>query len=157
MADAVSAATMGHTRMSIATGRTAALEPDGCGGDDELAALSPWGLERMLDREGFAVGVVAAAEAEGTLGTLGKGALEPAAEAPEVSTPATEFDPEDDVALKAGGGVAEEGSTSAPMPHLTVCPSDCSVSVAGVLEPSAAAMVNRVVQVTLLVPGAVNW
>jgi len=162
MADAASAATMGHTRISIAAGRAAALVPDACGAEDVLAALSPEELERMP--EGFVDGVVAA-EGRGALGkgalgkgALGKGAPEPEGEAPEVNTPegdapATEFNP----VSKAGGGIAVEGSASAPVPHGTVCPFDCSVSVAGVTEPSAAAMVNRVTQVTLCVAGAVNW
>lgn len=109
---------MGHTRMSIAARRTAAPVPDGCGGDDELAALSPTELERTLDREGFADGVVAAAEGAAAEGA---GATEPEGEAPEGNAsegdaPETEFDPGADVESKLGGGMAVEGSTSAPVP-----------------------------------------
>jgi len=138
--------------MSIAAIRTAALVPDGCGGDDELAALSPTELERMLDREGFADGVVAATEGEGAMGAE--------AEAPEVEgdAPETEFDPEADVESKLGAGMASAGLSSAPVPQRTVCPSaPGSDKVAGVLEPLAAAMVNRVVQVWFFVEAAENW
>jgi len=51
------------------------------------------------------------------------------------------------VVWKLGGPIAVEGSTSAPVPYATVCPSDCSVCCAGVELPSAAAIVKRPVQV----------
>jgi len=75
-------------------------------------------------------------------------------EPPAELEPPVELEP---VAPKFGAATAVEGSTSAPLPQATSSPvDDFSVSVAGVLEPSAAAMVKRVVQVMLVVAGAVN-
>lgn len=47
--------------------------------------------------------------------------------------------------------------TSWPFPYKTVWPSACSDSVGLVLEPSALAMVNRVVHVGLALFRSVNW
>jgi len=50
-----------------------------------------------------------------------------------------------------------EALASFPFPHNTVAPSDCSELVGVVLEPSAPAIVNRVVQVGLALFLSVNW
>jgi len=147
MADAVSAAANGHMRVSRAIGptATAALVPDVWGAEDEIEASLD--LEGVVERVNEPVGVVAADPVD-------KGA-------PEAELDPVDLGPADalelPVELKVGGGVAVDGSTSAPVPNATVCPFDCSVSVAGVEEPSAPAIVKRVVQVKLPVPAAVNW
>jgi hypothetical protein len=141
MADAVNAATNGHMRVSRTMGptATAALDPDVWGAEEaddgslDLVAVD----ERVKDEAGLV-----AADA----------ILEGESEA-ELDWDELELS----VELKVGGGVADEGSASAPVPNATVCPFDCSVSVAGVEELSAPAIVKRVVQVKLLVPAAVNW
>jgi len=141
IADAVNAATNGHMRVSRTIGptATAALDPDVWGAEDaddgslDLVAVD----ERVNDEAGLV-------------------AADPVLE----GEPVAESDPdalELSVELKVGGGVAEDGSTSAPVPNGTVCPFDCSVSVAGVEELSAPVIVKRVVQVKLAVPAAVNW
>jgi hypothetical protein len=79
---------------------------------------------------------------------------------PDVDEP-PEFEfppPAPPAALKTGAAIALEGSTSAPVPQRMVSPAPVtSFSSGGTLDPSAPATMNRVTQVTLVVPGAVNW
>jgi len=164
VAHAVSAATKGHMRVSMTMGptATAALDPDCLGADAEFDAppeelagadVCPAGPEGLTGApaDGLPVPEGAAPEAEGD-----------PAEVPPVD--ALAMDPPDalelplEVELKVGGGTAVEGSTSAPFPIPTVCPSDVfSVCVAGVEEPSVPAIVKRVVQVMSSVAPETNW
>ena len=51
-----------------------------------------------------------------------------------------------------------DGSVSAPTPHEIFCPSGCVSFAGGVVDPSAPAIVKRVVQVRFLGAAAVeNW
>lgn len=66
-------------------------------------------------------------------------------------------EPDAPAAAKVGGGMTAAASSRAPTPHPITAPSGW-VSLAGaVVEPSAPANVQRVVQVVLGAPGAVNW
>jgi len=56
-----------------------------------------------------------------------------------------------------GGGVAVEGSTSAPTPQGTGSPLGCFALAGSSVWPSGAVIVKRVVQVLTVVPVAVNW
>jgi len=150
MADALSAARTGHMRVSTASGPTAsaALVPEAC-----AAPLTP---EPEVEPDAFVLpdgveeGVVERVrdgEAEGVVAASVWALPELAPEAPE----ATE-EPE-----HVGAATAVDGSVSAPVPKATGCPLNCSVCAAGVLEPSAPAMVNRPVHWTTVVAQDVNW
>jgi hypothetical protein len=63
-----------------------------------------------------------------------------------------------DAATPAGGGVAVEGSTSAPTPQGMAAPLlGCTALAGGTLWPVAEAIVKRVVHVISEVAVAVNW
>jgi hypothetical protein len=158
-AHAVSATTNGHTRASRTIGPTA-LDPDGEGvaEEEEFDGALDLGADVWpAVPEGFCEALFDEAP-EGAPEGVPEGALEA-----ELGSADAELAPlEPPVVLlvvsKVGGPTAVEGSTSAPLPNPTVVPSDAfSVCVGWVVEPSAPAMVNRVVQVTLGVPPEVNW
>jgi len=154
MADAVRAATTGHMRVSTTIGPTAiaALDPFVCAAPVEVDAL----LEAVdvvpvekPEAEVLDMPVVAASVAGDTV-----------AEAPDEPEPAApDADAEFVVEPQVGAATAAEGLTSAPVPNETVVPSDCSVWFVGVLDPSAAAIVKRPVQVVFMAGSAhvVNW
>jgi len=59
--------------------------------------------------------------------------------------------------LVDGGGTAALSSTSLPTPQGIGSPEGCLELAGGVVEPSGASMVNRVVQVLVVVCLEVNW
>jgi len=80
-----------------------------------------------------------------------------AEEAGEEGAGAPEDDAVDDESLKSGGGTAWDGLVSAPRPQAMAVPSGCVAFAAGVLFPSASAIVKRPVQVLFTASAAMNW
>lgn len=80
-------------------------------------------------------------------------ALEVAASAPVALAAAVEAP----LVRYEGAATAVEGSTSAPTPQGMAWPSGCVVLGAATTFPSVLPMANRVVQVRLAAPLAVNW
>lgn len=66
-------------------------------------------------------------------------------------------DATDDESLKSGGGTAWDGLVSTPRPQAMASPSGCVAFAAGVLFPSASAIVKRPVQVLFTASAAMNW
>jgi len=163
VAHAVSAATNGHTRVSRTIGptATAALDPDCLGADAEFDGPLDWGTDVLaapLPEDLFepALAPAPALAPDGVPEGAFEAELDPPADADDpLAALEPLVEPPVEVPLKVGGGTAVEGSASAPVPKKTVCPLACSDCVALVVEPSAPAMVKRVVH-WKSVPGALN-
>jgi len=138
MAQAPSATATCHTRLSNTMPLTAAFE----GLAEALELLVVEAGRRDAESEGEDVDSADDNEDEETAELMPDGAAED-----------EEFVPD----TPGGGGLAVEGSTSAPIPQGMGSPLGCFSLAGSSVWPSGAVMMKRVVQVLTDVPGAVNW
>jgi len=151
-ADADNATTTGHMRVFTAIGPAAraALDPVACAA--ALAADASDGVDEVVREELVAASVFPTCDE-----IKPEEVPAPAPEAPEALVVITALAAEPDAEAHEGAAVAAAALSRVPVPKDTVDPSNSSLCVGSVLVPSAAAMVNRPVQVVLAAEQDVNW
>lgn len=139
MAQALSAAATCHTRLSTTMPPTAAFE----GLAEALELLVVEAGRRDAGSEGEEVDSAEDDNEDEETTVL----------RPDDAAEDEEFVPD----TPGGGGLAVEGSTSAPTPQGTGSPLGCFSLAGSSVWPSGAVIIKRVVQVLTDVPVAVNW